>query len=309
MRCRVPLPAVTFAFARGRRHFREFERAATTEIVLRCPRCWASILRRALAERAGRRAILPRARDHAIQRRPDRHRGGPRAKRRGRSSGPGGGAVVGTRRAAPDDRPCSRAAPRVTSASSTLAQSSGEIAGPPLALPMLAVHTVGVAGARLRGGRRRGAPGRAPVGGRRSRPRVLRARRYLAERHRREPRCSATRPRTRPGGDVELDREAARKARSATSPTNSASTTSEACAEGIRPRRRRRNDPRVAGRCPRWTVTTRSARTISALATRRIPSAHASSSRPSRSASAPTALRAASRSSLTPPASGASGDR
>ena len=61
------------------------------------------------------------------------------------------------------------------------------------------------------------------------------------------------------------------------------------------------------GSIPRCTVTTRSARSISALATRTIPSAHSASDSPSSSASAPIARCAASRSSWTPPASGASG--
>ena len=60
------------------------------------------------------------------------------------------------------------------------------------------------------------------------------------------------------------------------------------------------------GSTPRSTVITRSARTISALATRRIPSAVSSSGSPSSSASRCTAARAASASSAIAPASGAS---
>ena len=64
---------------------------------------------------------------------------------------------------------------------------------------------------------------------------------------------------------------------------------------GIRAKRR--------GSTPRSTVTTRSARTISWLATRTIPSAVSSSPSSSAAPSRSTASRAASTSSSTPPAS------
>ena len=64
--------------------FREYERAATTEIDAALSPLLAGYLR-ALVERAAR-GRAPRALDHAVQRRADRPRTPPRATRRGRSS-------------------------------------------------------------------------------------------------------------------------------------------------------------------------------------------------------------------------------
>ena len=67
-------------------------------------------------------------------------------------------------------------------------RSAGEVADRPLALPMLAVHTVGAGGGSIAWRDPGGAHARrAPVGGRRSRTGWLRARRHRSDGDRREP--------------------------------------------------------------------------------------------------------------------------
>ena len=233
--------------------FREFERAATTEVDAALSPLLASYLRR-LLERCGERGPA-RARDHAVKRRPDRRRGGGRPRgldgplraRRGRRRGglrrPRGrrGRRAVLRHGRDVVRRVRRRRRRRPGAQ------SGEIAGRPLALPMLAVHTVGAGGGSIAwrdaGGALRVGPRSA---GAEPGPGVLRARRHRADRDRREPASSATSSDAPLAGGVELDRGRGRR-RSARWPTQLASTLG-ACAEGIRPRRQRRDDPGAAGR-------------------------------------------------------------
>ncbi len=220
--------------------FREFERAATTEIDAALSPLLASYLRR-LAERVGE-ANLPKptimqsngglidveaAAGHASWT---------------VLSGPAGGAAGAAfvaRTAGVNDALCldmggTSCDVCVVDGGSVQEQSSGEIAGRPLALPMLAVHTVGAgggsiawrdAGGALRvGPRSAGAdPGPACYGRGGTEPTVTDANLVLGY-------LSSDAPL---GGDVELDREAARKAVSDLADQLGLDDV-EACAEGIR---------------------------------------------------------------------------
>ncbi len=220
--------------------FREFERAATTEIDAALSPLLASYLRR-LAERV-REANLP---EPAIM----QSNGGliDVEAAAGHASwtvlsGPAGGAAGAAfvaRTAGVDDALCldmggTSCDVCVVDGGSVQEQSSGEIAGRPLALPMLAVHTVGAgggsiawrdAGGALRvGPRSAGAdPGPACYGRGGTEPTVTDANLVLGY-------LSSDAPL---GGDVELDREAARKAVSDLADQLGLDDV-EACAEGIR---------------------------------------------------------------------------
>ncbi len=220
--------------------FREFERAATTEIDAALSPLLASYLRR-LAERVGE-ANLP---EPAIM----QSNGGliDIEAAAGHASwtvlsGPAGGAAGAAfvaRAAGVDDALCldmggTSCDVCVVDGGSVQEQSSGEIAGRPLALPMLAVHTVGAgggsiawrdAGGALRvGPRSAGAdPGPACYGRGGTEPSVTDANLVLGY----------LSPDAPLGGDVELDREAARKAVSDLANQLGLDDV-EACAEGIR---------------------------------------------------------------------------
>ena len=136
--------------------FREFERAATTEI----DAALSPLLAR-LPEpdaRAGPGRGIARAVDHAVERRPDRRVGRPRATPRGRCCPVPPAAPPGPRswpgpRGSRARSASTWAEPLATCASSTTGRSTstapGEIAGRPIALPMLAVHTVGAGGGSI----------------------------------------------------------------------------------------------------------------------------------------------------------------
>ena len=231
--------------------FREYERAATTEIDAALSPLLASYLRR-LVERSGE-AGLP---EPAIM----QSNGGliDVEAAAGHASwtvlsGPAGGAAGAAfvaRQAGAQDALCldmggTSCDVCVVDGGSVQERSSGEIAGRPLALPMLAVHTVGAGGLDRLARRWRRASRRPAFGGRRSRSGVLRAGRHRADRHRREPRArlpvdrvpARRRRRTRSGGRGGSRRRTRDPARSRR----------QGVRRGDPPRRGRRNDPRAAG--------------------------------------------------------------
>ncbi len=210
--------------------FREFERAATTEIDAALSPLLARYLRR-LAQRA-REAAMP---EPAIM----QSNGGliDIAAAAGHASwtvlsGPAGGAAGAAfvaRQAGVENALCldmggTSCDVCVVDDGAVQERSSGEVAGRPLALPMLAVHTVGAGGGSIawRDARRRAAR-RSALGRRGPGARVLRARRHRTDGHRRQPRARLP-VRGRPARRRRRARSRPRrKAPSSGSPTTSAS--------------------------------------------------------------------------------------
>ena len=222
--------------------FREYERAATTEVDAALSPLLARYLRR-LRRRAARRRACP---SPAIM----QSSGGLADARRPRPTTPRSPCSAARPAARPPRRcsPSAAASPtccastwaarRATCASSRAARvretTAREVGGRPLALPMVDIHTVGAGGGSIAW---RDAGGALRVGpaqrGRRARARLLRARRRPSRRSPTPTSSSATSTPDAPlAGDVALDADAAHARRRARWPTSSAST-SRACAEGI----------------------------------------------------------------------------
>ena len=244
--------------------FREFERAATTEVDAALSPLLAGYLRR--LRRALRSRRPARADDHAVQRRPDRPRAAADHAAWTVLSGPAGGAAgaafvaraAGTPDALCFDMGGTSCDVCVVDDGACRSRARATIAGRPLALPMVAVHTVGAGGGSIAwrdpggalrvGPRSAGAdPGPACYGRGGTEPTVTDANLVLGY-------LAADAPLA---GGVELDsrRRRARDRRA----RRRARARAAGVRRGDRPRRQRRDGARAAGRHRRSAGSTRAA--------------------------------------------------
>ena len=233
--------------------FREFERAATTEVDAALSPLLARYLRRLLGaprdaglptptimQSSGGLAALDAAADHAAL-----------AVLSGPAGGAAAAALLAERCGEPDllcfDMGGTSCDVCVVEDGRVRETTAREVGGRPLALPMVDIHTVGAGGGSIGwrdpGGALRVGPAQR---GRRARARVLRARRHRADGHRRQPRARPP-ERRRAAGRRRRARRATRRTRPSGAWPTQLGLDVRDCARGHRARGQRRDGPRAAG--------------------------------------------------------------